>query len=82
MRRIFQVSSELFWGYREIIDVNVYASTEEICTFIQKQLKAFFTLHNLLALAEKVDTLKLHIHAPFETIHDIIKKTKHTDIKD
>jgi hypothetical protein len=79
-RRIFQVSSELFWGYQEIIDVYSFSSIEEICKHIQKRMKTFFRHHNLLALAEKVDTVKFHIHAPFQTIYDMLEKTTHTDI--
>lgn len=80
MNRTFQVSSDLFWGYKSVLDVSVYETLDDICKHIQQQMKQFFVSHNLLALAEKVDSVKLHIHSPIQTIEDIYLHTSHDTI--
>lgn len=75
MNRTFQVSSDLFWGYKMVVDISTYETLDDICKYMQKQMKQFFVTHNLLALAEKVDSLKLHIHSPIQTMDDIFLHT-------
>lgn len=81
-RRIFQVSSDLFWGFREEIDMACFQQIEEIPAYIKRNMKRFFQQHHLLALAEKVDTLQLHIHCPVgcSTVEELYVRTGPSDI--
>jgi len=79
-KRIFQVSSDLFWGYTEEIDISLYTTLEELCNKMKEKMKQFFHSHNLFALEEKVDDVKLHIHAPIQDISYIYENIKPDEI--
>ncbi len=78
--RTFQISSELFWGYRLRVDLSLYDSLDEIIHLVKLDLKRFLLGKNLQALAEKVDTMKLHMHEPFLTFQELADGTNPQDI--
>jgi hypothetical protein len=79
VRRV-QISSELFWGFHEEIDLLLFESQQDVCNYMKRTLKDFFKTHNLLGLAEKVDMIQLHMHNQGKTIQDILRYTGRTDI--
>ena len=56
------VSSALFQGYTEMIDLSDFRSIEHLCNFIKKKLMAHLCLLNLSTLEEKVHDTDFHIH--------------------
>lgn len=78
-RRTFQVSSDLFWGYTETIDITDFQTVEDLCMYVKIKMKQFFKHHNLLALAEKIDTIKLHIHGE-PSIQILLQSTNQNEI--
>jgi len=67
--RCFQISAELFWGFRIFVQVSESTSHEDIVKDIKRSLVEFFTGANLLILAEKASRLSLHLH---NDVQDII----------
>jgi len=78
--RIFQISSELFWGYRLKADISMYDSLNDIIQLIKLDLKRYLLEKNLKALAEKVDAMKLHMHEPFVSFAELAERTSPSDI--
>lgn len=77
--RVFQLSSELFWGYQMIIDCTHMKSFDNIVSIMKSQLMDLFRKNNLVDLMEKVKKMKLHSHE-FSSIDEVLKKTNTTHI--
>lgn len=60
--RIFQVSSDVFWGYRITLDMAHTRSETDIIRALKADMKAFFLKANLELLALKVDGMDFHLH--------------------
>lgn len=73
--RIFQVSSDLFWGYRITIDVGKYDCVTSIIDFIKSDIRSFLLSKNLQMLVEKLDACRFHIHSPFDCYGDLLTRT-------
>lgn len=56
------VSSELFQGYTEIIQLDDFTSIQHLCNFIKNKLICHLCLLNLNILEEKVKNMSFHIH--------------------
>jgi hypothetical protein len=67
------VSSELFQGYTEFIELFDFTSIEHLCNFIKKKLMAHLCLLNLSILEEKVNNISFHIH-DCKFIHELFEK--------
>lgn len=78
--RTFQISSELFWGYRLRVDISLYDSLSDIIQLIKLDLKRYLLDKNLKALAEKVDGMNLHMHEPFLSFSELLDGTSPSDI--
>jgi hypothetical protein len=78
--RIFQISSDYFWGYRVHIDMLKFDDIKSILNYVKQDLKAFLLSRNLQTLAEKVEQCKFHIHAPYNTYTDLINLTTDEEI--
>jgi hypothetical protein len=59
-----QISAEVFWGFRTF--VTELESCDSVERQVKRYLKQVLQQENLLALAEQVDTLKLHLHCSVE----------------
>lgn len=79
-QRIFQISSQIFWGFQLVIDIEAVNNLDDVIRIIKDDLKAFLTSGNLLELRDKVDTMKLHVHYPLNTWEDIVEMTAEEDI--
>lgn len=55
----FQLSDEIFWGYKIVIDIDMFTSSHDIIEIVKDDMKQFFKSHNLLNLAERIDGLSL-----------------------
>lgn len=75
MIRTFQISSDLFWGYRLIIDMSKFSDISTIIDYIKNDIRTFLLSRNLQCLVEKLDACKFHIHDPYSTYSDILKNT-------
>ena len=65
--RTFQISDNLFWGYKQKININLYTNTDDIINEMKTRLKEFLHQYNLEVLKEKVNTI--HYNLPeFETV--------------
>ena len=73
--RTFQISSEIFWGYRATLDLLYFENIENIIEYVKNDLKQFLLSRNLQLLVEKLDKTKFHIHSPYNTYSDILDKT-------
>lgn len=62
MKKIIQISDELFWGFNIIVDINDYKSFDELIIKIKNELISFLNKNNLLCLVDKAKTLNLHNH--------------------
>lgn len=78
--RTFQISSDLFWGYQLNVDLSLCDSLANIVQLVKMDLKQFLLGKNLQALAEKVDGMKLHMHEPFASFHELLDVTSPSDI--
>ena len=67
------VSSELFQGYNELIELDEFTSIQQLCNFIKKKLMAHLCLLNLIILEEKVNNMSFHIH-DCKFIHELFEK--------
>jgi hypothetical protein len=65
--RTFQISDNLFWGYKQKININLYTNTDDIINEMRTRLKEFLHQYNLEVLKEKVDTIDYNL-PEFETI--------------
>ena len=73
--RTFQLSSELFWGYRVNVIVNHYDSIASIIEYVKGDIRTFLLSRNLQLLVEKLDKCRFHFHSPFDTYEDLVNKT-------
>ena len=71
--RTFQISAELFWGFRVKIDLHNIHCLDQIIFIIKFELERYLISRNLLVLSEKIDKLVLHSHDG--GVQDIIKNT-------
>ena len=74
--RKFQISDDLFWGYNETIDINLYTNSNDIICEVKKRLKHFLAENNLHILKEMVDD-KTYFLPSFEDIL-VVSDTKNT----
>jgi len=74
-QRTFQVSSDLFWGYRITVDVGNFDCVTSIIEYIKNDLRTFLLSRNLQMLVEKLDACRFHIHSPFDCYNDLLTKT-------
>lgn len=65
--RKFQISDDLFWGYNQMININLYTNSNDIILEVKKRLKHFLGQNNLEVLKEKVDE-KIYNLPEFERI--------------
>ena len=63
MKKIIQISDDLFWGYNMIIELDNYKSFEELAIEVKNDLINFLNINNLQILKEKAQLLKLHNHS-------------------
>lgn len=78
--RIFQISSDLFWGYRLSIDISHFDSIQSIIEYVKSDIKSFLLSRNLQCLVEKLNECKFHIHQPYDIFQDLINFTTDTDV--
>jgi hypothetical protein len=78
--RIFQLSSDLFWGYRMTIDISHFDSIQSILNYVKSDIKTFLLSRNLVCLVEKLDQCKFHIHQPYDVFEDLINCTTTSDV--
>ena len=65
--RKFQISDDLFWGFNQMININLYTNSNNIILEIKERLKTFLDQNNLKVLKEKVDE-KIYNLPEFEII--------------
>jgi hypothetical protein len=73
--RIFQISDDLFWGYRVVIDVNRVESLRDAIQLVKDDLILYLKHRNLMTLAEKVSVLTLHMHEPMCAFSELLSNT-------
>jgi hypothetical protein len=64
METTFQVSSDLFWGYRVTADLARFDGVDGIVAYVKADLRAFLLGRNLQMLADKLDACRFHVHSP------------------
>lgn len=62
MKKIIQISDELFWGFNMIINLDNYKSFNELALLLKNELIAFLRKNNLLNLLDKAKKINLHHH--------------------
>lgn len=72
--RTFQVSSEIFWGYRVTIDLSTVTTINDIIQFVCDDLEQYLRGANLQMLIEKLHASHFHIHSPFTSFDEILIK--------
>ena len=60
--RTFQVSSDLFWGFRLQLEVESDSSHASLLRELHAALERFFLEANLLNLAARSKETRLHLH--------------------
>lgn len=78
--RTFQISSDLFWGYRISIDISHFDGIKSIIDYIKSDIRTFLLSRNLQCLVEKLDECKFHIHQPYDVFQDIKNLTTIDDV--
>lgn len=78
--RNFQVSSELFWGYKITLDISRFDTIKSVITYVKSDLKTFLLSRNLQCLVEKLDESIFHIHEPHDTFEELIHNSTNDDI--
>lgn len=73
--RTFQLSSDLFWGYRVCVDVGSFDCMKNLIEYIKGDIKQFLLSKNLQMLIEKLDQCRFHIHSPYDEFHDLLNRT-------
>ena len=53
--RKFQISDDVFWGFNQMININLYTNSNDIILEVKNRLKHFLGQNNLEVLKEKVD---------------------------
>lgn len=62
MRKIIQISDEIFWGFNMIINLDNYSSFEELANLLKNELIKFLRTYNLLNQVDMANKLNLHHH--------------------
>jgi hypothetical protein len=78
--RTFQLSSDLFWGYKMSIDISRFDNIQCIIEYVKNDIKTFLLSRNLLCLVEKLDSCRFHIHQPYDMFEHLINYTTSNDI--
>ena len=78
--RIFQVSSELFWGFRVCADLMHFDDVKAVVEYIKQELKLFLLSRNLQCLVTKLEQTKFHIHHPYNTYNDLLHKSEPDEV--
>lgn len=78
--RIFQVSSDLFWGYRVNVDISSFDSIISIIEYVRSDLRQFLLSKNLQMLVEKLDACHFHIHSPYNEYVQLVQADDQTII--
>lgn len=78
--RTFQISSDLFWGYRMSIDISHFDTIKSIIDYVKSDIKTFLLSRNLQCLVEKLDECKFHIHQPYDIFDDLMNYTTNKDV--
>lgn len=78
--RIFQISSDLFWGFRCSIDLSQIETLEQVIDIVKLELKTYLLRRNLMALVEKISSMKLHMHSPSVEFSELLDHTNPSDI--
>jgi hypothetical protein len=73
--RMFQVSSDLFWGYRVEVNLSHFENLKDAIAYVKNDLKTFLSSRNLQFLLEKVEEVRFHVHSPYYTINNILELT-------
>lgn len=73
--RTFQLSSDLFWGYRVSVDVVNFDCLTSLIDYIKSDIRHFLLSKNLQMLVEKLDQCRFHIHSPYDEFHDLLERT-------
>ena len=79
-QRTFQLSSELFWGYKLSLDISRFDSIKSLITYVVSDIRTFLLSRNLQLLVEKLDECKFHIHEPHDTFEELISHSTYNDI--
>lgn len=66
--RTFQLSCNKFWGYRLLVDLDYFDTTDEIVLHVKNSLDEYLRKVNLICLAEDLE--KMQFHSP--TIESIL----------
>ncbi len=74
-KRVIQVSSELFWGFRVVVDIVHFDSVNAIIQYVQDDLRLHLQSRNLQALVEKLKNTNFHIHSPHSSYENLLKQT-------
>lgn len=72
MKKVIQISDELFWGFNMIIDLDNYKTFEELAILLKNELVVFLRTHNLLNLLDKAKNITLHHHM-YRTYEDLYR---------
>jgi hypothetical protein len=78
--RIFQVSSELFWGYRMLIDISKFDEIQSIINYVKCDIRTFLLSRNLISLVEKLESSRFHIHSPYDNYDDLLNRTNEKEV--
>lgn len=78
--RTFQISSDLFWGYKMSIDISYFDNVKEIIDYVKSDIRTFLLSKNLQCLVEKLEASKFHIHQPYDVLQDLKNYTTNNDI--
>lgn len=73
--RTFQISSDLFWGYRVEVDISHFDDIGHIIDYVRSDIRTFLLSRNLQCLVEKLDECHFHIHSPFDNYDELLRKT-------
>lgn len=57
----FQVSDEIFWGYKITLDIDFFNNEKDLIKIVKEDMKLFFKKFNLIMLSEKLDYIEFHI---------------------
>lgn len=78
--RTFQISSDLFWGYRMVVDLSHFDNIKSIIEYVKNDIRTFLLSRNLQCLVEKLDECKFHIHQPHDVFQDLVNYTTLNDV--
>ena len=78
--RTFQLSSDLFWGYKITLDISRFDTIRSVIEYVKSDLRTFLLSRNLQCLVEKLDECKFHIHEPHDTFEELVHNSTCNDI--